>query len=91
MRELSLIRKVTALEDYRLRVVMGSGNIVELDFKPKIDTVRFWDLRDLDVFNAVKVEGDFLVFGNGFRMGASEIRDMMMCPRELKKEELEEL
>lgn len=81
MNKLDLIRKVTPLPGWQLRVVMGSGNMVELDFQDKLDTIRFWDLRDPAIFNTARAEGDFLVFSNGLKIGASEICDMMMLPK----------
>lgn len=66
------------MDDYWLQIEMSTGNIVQLDLSPKLKTTRFCPLKDNALFRSVTIDGDFLVFGNKVKLGATEIMNMVM-------------
>lgn len=44
---------VTALPDYMLEVLMGTGELIRFDFRTHLHTVRFSPLRDLVLVDRV--------------------------------------
>ena len=57
--------EVKPLPDYRLRVGFENGEHKVFDVKPYIKGEWFSELLDLDVFNAVKVEGLSVAWPDG--------------------------
>ena len=81
-------KSVTPLPRYHLLIVMETGNIIHFDMKSRLNTIRFGELKDTDLFNSVKTDGTYLLFGDGnVKIGASELMDLLMTDR-TKEEEL---
>lgn len=78
------ITKVIPLAGYCLHLEMGSGGKLELDFSGLLDNIRFFELKDKDVFDSVSVDecGKHIVFKNGLRFGANEIVNIALAPKE---------
>lgn len=77
---MSFFKSVTPMEGYRLKIEMSTGNSVTLNLSPKLETMRFCTLKDPEVFGSVAIDGDFLVFGQKVKIGATEVMDMVMLP-----------
>ena len=61
-----------------LKIEMSNNNRIWLNFSPLMYTTRFWPLQDRAVFQSVKIDGNFLVFGKKVRIGATEILDLVL-------------
>lgn len=82
-------KSVTALPRYHLLIVMETGNIIHFDMKSRLNTMRFGELKDIDLFNSVKTDGTYLIFGDGkVKIGASELMDLLMTDR-IREEEVQ--
>ena len=57
-----VISAVFPLEGKRIRIVFRTGSELILNMKNRLDTVRFYPLRDDKVFNSVKTDGCRLCF-----------------------------
>lgn len=79
---MSFFKAVTPMEDYSLQIEMATGNTILLDLSSKLETTRFYPLKDPDVFKSVAIDGDFLVFGNKVKIGATEVMNMVMLTNE---------
>ena len=77
---MSFFKAVTPMEAYCLNIEMATGNSVLIDLSSKLESNRFFPLKDLDVFRSVSIDGDFLVFGNKVKIGATELMNMVMLP-----------
>lgn len=77
--------RVRALPDYRLAVTMKTDSVILFDFRPRLDTARFGTLRDTELFESVKTDGDYLVFYKAgmmpVKIGASEFMDIVLVDR----------
>lgn len=78
-----LIKKVKPLSGYRLYVEMSSGSKLEVDFSIRIETMRFYPLKDIALFESVTIdpEGSFLLFGDKLKLGASELMEIALTPQ----------
>ncbi|NNJ32814.1 response regulator [Lacrimispora defluvii] len=78
-------KSVTALPDYRLEVIMGTGTIIHFNFCSRLDTSRFGRLRDEDLFKSVHTDGNYLIFEKAGKMPvkitASEFMDLALIDR----------
>jgi hypothetical protein len=78
-------RSVTALPDYMLEVLMGTGALIRFDFRTHLHTVRFSPLRDLTLFQSAKTDGSCLFFDCGadgaVKITASEFMDLVLVNR----------
>ncbi|MFT4104126.1 MAG: DUF2442 domain-containing protein [Lacrimispora sp.] len=78
-------KSVKALPDYQLEVIMETGSIIQFDFRPRLNTARFGELRDEKLFQSVKTDGDYLIFCKEKRMPvkitASEFMDLVLIDR----------
>ena len=79
---MSFFKNVKPLENTCLKIEMASGNTVVLDLSAKLESNRFCPLKEPDVFNSVAIDGDFIVFGNKVKIGATEVMNMVMLPSE---------
>lgn len=75
---MSRIRDVEAKKGYRLLIELQGGNVVFLNMSDKIDTIRFYDLKDEEFFNTVQTDGTSLYWDYGrIKIGVTEIYDMI--------------
>jgi hypothetical protein len=70
---LGQIKKVLPLKDYCLEVQLGSGSIIILNMKGRLNTVRFGMLSDEVFFNTVTTDGICLRWGNKIEISLSEV------------------
>ena len=73
-------KAVQPMKNYHLHIEMNSGNTILLNLSQKLDTIRFYPLKNPAVFDSVSIDGDYLVFGNKVKIGATEVMDMVMIP-----------
>ena len=84
--KVGFIKSVTALNDWRLLVEMETGSVMVVDLSHKLDTARFGDLRDFELFRSVSTDGDIVLWGDGrVRLTARELMDVVFVD---KKEDL---
>ena len=72
--------KITAVvpgEDYLVTVHFDNNNFVTIDMKGKLCTARFSELRDKQVFGAVKTDGKAVYWPGGISMSISEIIEVV--------------
>lgn len=78
-------RSVTALPDYMLEVLMGTGALIRFDFRTHLHTVRFNPLRDPTLFLSAHTDGNCLLFDAGassaVKISASEFMDLVLVDR----------
>lgn len=75
---MAFIKSTTPLNDWRLFVEMETGSVILVDLSHKLDTARFGDLRDQELFRSVTTDGDTLSWGNGrVRLTARELMDVV--------------
>ena len=67
------IKNVTSLDEYRLSVDLDNGNSIILDFKSRLNTVRFALLTDTDFFRCVETDGTTIKWGNKIEISVSEL------------------
>ncbi len=58
----SYFRSVYALPDYRLSIYMKTGSIIHFDFRSRLDSEEFSNLRDKELFRSVHTDGSRLIF-----------------------------
>lgn len=51
------IRDVEAKYGYRLLIELDNGNVIYLNLADKVETVRFYDLKDVKLFDEVETDG----------------------------------
>ncbi len=79
---MAFIKSVTALNDWRLFVEMETGSVMVVDLSHKLETARFGDLRDLDLFRSVATDGETVSWGNGrIKLTARELMDVVFVDR----------
>lgn len=77
------IRDVEPKYGYRLLIELDNGNIVFLNMADKVETVRFYDLKDVDFFNQVETDGYALYWDYGrISISLSEVYEMNRVKRE---------
>ncbi len=62
---MAYLKSITPLEDYRLFLEMTSGSVAIIDLSKKLDTARFYSLRDEALFKTVVTDGDYVIWGDG--------------------------
>lgn len=76
---MSFIRSVVPLKDYRLFMEMESGSTVTVDLSVKLDTLRYGELADEALFQKVKTDGDYVIWGDGqVKLTARELMDVAL-------------
>lgn len=81
--------KITAVEakyGHRLLVELDNNNVIYLNMSDKLDTVRFHDLKNENIFNDVMTDG-YSVYWDFGRIGISltEIYDLTRMRNESHK------
>lgn len=78
-------KSVHALPDYQLEITMGTGTTIHFDFRARLNTARFGSLRDEELFNSVRTDGNYLIFDKTGKMQvkitASEFMDLVLIDR----------
>ena len=59
------IKSVMPLNNWRLFVEMTTGSTMVVDFSHKLETARFGDLKNREIFSSVVTDGDIVSWGNG--------------------------
>lgn len=59
------IKSVMPLNDWRLFVEMATGSVIVADFSHKLETARFGDLKDMDIFRSAVTDGDVVSWNDG--------------------------
>lgn len=68
------IKKVVFLEDFSLKVQLESGQNYVYDMKPKLKTVRFYDLSDWGMFSKGYIRNNQAIcWDNGTELYLDEI------------------
>ncbi|MDD3045293.1 MAG: DUF2442 domain-containing protein [Candidatus Delongbacteria bacterium] len=73
------IIKVKPLSDYRLIITFEGGEVKVFDVKPYLETGIFKQLKNIDLFNAVKVSFDTVAWSNGADLDPEEIYEMSVA------------
>ena len=56
---------VKALSDYKIEVTFEDGKKGIFDVKPYLEFIQFKDLKNIDLFNTVKISGLSISWDNG--------------------------
>lgn len=73
-----LIKKVKSIGDYHLFIELGNGHSITLNMENKLDTIRFIDINNKDIFNRVSTDGSSIFWSNGkIRINFAEIIEIM--------------
>ena len=67
------IKSVIPLEDYKIRVVFENDEVKIFDVKPYLETGIFKELKDIEIFNTVRVSFDTVEWSNGADLDPEEI------------------
>jgi two-component system chemotaxis response regulator CheY len=82
-------KTVNPADGYKINVVMETGTIIHFDFKPRLNTARFGELKDEQLFKSVYTDGRFLIFEKEGKMpikiSASEFMDLVLIDRRKKQ------
>lgn len=60
----AVITGVTALPGHRLRIELRTGSVLELNMANRLDSTRFYPLRDEALMRTVTTDGGYLLFGS---------------------------
>jgi hypothetical protein len=78
-------KDVRPLPDYKLEIETGTGNLILFDFKTRLQTAQFGDLRDETLFQSVCTDGERLLFRAPGHMGvevtAADFLDLLAVDR----------
>ncbi len=84
---MAFIKSVVPLNDWRLFVEMETGSVMVVDLSHKLDTARFGDLQDLELFRSVSTDGDIVSWRDGrVRLTARELMDVVFVDKKLWNE-----
>lgn len=73
---MATITSVTPQDDYTLLIELSNQHRIIYDLRPRLKTVRFTELNDLNRFRSVRVEhGNTLVWGSLCQLTIDEILD----------------
>ncbi len=76
---MAYLKSITPLKDYRLFLEMTSGSVAIIDLSKKLDTARFYSLRDEDLFKTVVTDGDYVIWGDGaVRVTVKELINVLL-------------
>lgn len=79
------IRDVEPKYGYRLLIELDTGRIIYLNMSDKVETVRFYDLKSVELFNQVETDGYALYWDFGrITISLSEIYEMTSAKHEEK-------
>ncbi len=74
------ILDVTPMENYRLRLSLDVGNVLELDMKNRLQTVWFYSLWDRELFRSVATDGENLTFGGALQYSFEDLLLLVLAP-----------
>lgn len=81
----SYFKSVYALPDYHLKVIMETGTSIKFNFQSRLDTMRFGKLRDVELFQSVRTDGNNLIFEKigkvPVKITAAEFMDLVLIDR----------
>ena len=67
------------MKDYRLFMKMESGSSVTVDLSAKLHAMKYAELADETLFNNVKTDGDYVIWGDGrLRLTVNELMDVIL-------------
>jgi hypothetical protein len=76
---MSYIRSVVPMKDYRLFMEMESGSSVIVDLSAKLDTIKYGELEDEQLFKKVRTDGNYVIWGhNQVKVTARELLDVVL-------------
>jgi len=75
------IISVQPMENYLMEVRFDNGNAVILDMKSKIQTARFWQLRDKKLFEVATTDGTSIRWNEFTEIYVGEIFDIAQSNR----------
>lgn len=77
------IRDVEPKYGYRLLIELDTGRNIYLNMSDKVETMRFYDLKNVELFNQVETDGFALYWDFGrITISLSEIYEMTSAKRE---------
>ena len=71
------IVKVDIGADYLITIHFDNGHSLTIDMKKKLQTVRFSELRDEEVFKVAKTDGKSVIWPEGISIAISEIMEIV--------------
>ena len=74
------VKKVKALNDYKLELTFENKEVKIFDVKPYLDTGLFKKLKDKDIFKMVKVSFDTIEWPNGIDLDPEVLYEKSKCP-----------
>lgn len=78
-------KSVQILADYQLEITMETDTIIQFNFLSRLGTARFGSLRNKELFNSVRTDGNYLIFDIVGKMPvkitASEFMDLVLIDR----------
>ncbi len=76
---MSYIRWVAPMKGHRLLMEMESGSSVTVDLSVKLRTMKYKALEDEALFQSVKTDGDYVIWGDGLvRVTAKELMEVAL-------------
>lgn len=71
-----LIEQVEFLDNYSIKIRLSSGHCVFYDMQPKLETIRFSELKKKRVFQQGRViEGQFICWESNIELTLAEVLD----------------
>jgi len=67
------------MKDYRLFMEMESGSSVIVDLSAKLDTIKYGELEDEQLFKKVRTDGNYVIWGNNqVKVTVRELLDVVL-------------
>ena len=70
------IKNVKAMPDYKLLITFDNGEVKIFDMNPYLDTGIYKELKNINVFNSVRVSFDAVEWSNGADLDPEEVYEM---------------
>lgn len=70
---MSIIKLVKPLPQYSIKTKLDNGNEIITNFDKKMTTIRFCQLRDQNIFKAVKTDGYCIYWDNIVEVSLTEL------------------
>ncbi|QHI72927.1 DUF2442 domain-containing protein [Aminipila terrae] len=70
---MSQIVKVVPRDDYCLEVYLDNGSGINLNFRSRLQTLRFGILSDKGLFYGAVTDGDYIRWGNELEISINEV------------------
>ncbi|KUO62713.1 MAG: hypothetical protein APF84_03430 [Gracilibacter sp. BRH_c7a] len=75
---MSKITNIIPKDDYTLLIELDNAHKIIMDMKPRLESVRFCKLADLDMFKSVKIEnGNNLIWDSLCQITIDEIINLI--------------